>query len=56
MIKIISTSKSVLVEVNNQHTIGTYSTEEKAISVLDMIQNAKLANAAIFAMPQDNEI
>lgn len=27
-----------LIEVNRQHTIGTYSTEEKAIKVLDMIQ------------------
>lgn len=40
MIKVVSLSNGHLVEVNSQHTIGTYSTEEKAIKVLDMIQDA----------------
>lgn len=49
-----------LIEVNRQHTIGTYSTEEKAIKVLDMIENAYKNQAFIdgvgFRMPQDSEV
>ena len=37
MIKIVTNSQDYFVEVNSQHTIGTYSTEEKAIKVLDEI-------------------
>ena len=35
--------------------VGTYSTEEKAIKVLDMIQNA-YGNEFVFQMPQDSEV
>lgn len=38
MIKVVTNSQEFFVEVNSQHTIGTYSTEAKAIKVLDMIQ------------------
>ena len=50
-----------------QEVIGTYSTEEKAVKVLDMIQNAYCnANCyfcsngyvqnVVFNMPQDSEV
>lgn len=60
-----------LIEVNRQHTIGTYSTEEKAIKVLDMIceeykkpdmwaeyscNEMVIHNKTIFQMPQDSEV
>ena len=70
MIKVVSISNGHLVEVNSQHTIGTYSTKEKAIKVLDMIQDdylycerckARGEEAGsippfIFQMPQDSEV
>lgn len=41
-------------------TIGTYSTEEKAIKVLDMIENAHgniaFTDEIVFRMPQDSEV
>ena len=40
MLKVVTNSQKYFVEVNSQHTIGTYSAEEKAIKVLDMIQDA----------------
>ena len=37
--------------------IGEYSTEEKAIKVLDMIQNAYLSKMVmVFQMPKDSEV
>ena len=38
--------------------IGTYSTEEKAIKVLDMIQNnfEDYIKNVVFQMPQDEEV
>ena len=37
--------------------IGEYSTEEKAIKVLDMIQNAYLSKMVmVFQMPRDSEV
>lgn len=40
-------------------TLGTYSTKEKAISVLDMIENefkSELCKHRVFQMPQDSEV
>lgn len=60
-----------IVEVNWQHSIGRYSTEEKAVKVLDMIQNKYfehmtleqngtitgiLEKPKVFLMPQDSEV
>lgn len=72
MISVVTNSQDYFVEVNSQHTIGTYSTEEKAIKVLDMIQDAYLCTteivlskdeickcfprATVFQMPQDSEV
>lgn len=69
MIKVVTNSQEYFVEVNSQHTIGTYSTEEKAIKVLDMICEAyqkcqdcksglrKIADTDfVFQMPQDFEV
>lgn len=39
MIRAVTDSQRHYIEVNSQHTIGTYSTEEKTIKVLDMIRN-----------------
>ena len=39
--------------------IGAYSTEEKAIKVLDMIQNefqSEIRKHRVFQMPQDSEV
>lgn len=40
--------------------IGTYSTEEKAIKVLDMIEDAcrniAFTDGIVFQMPQDSEV
>lgn len=70
MIKIVTNSQDYFVEVNSQHTIGTYSTEEKAIKVLDEIcafaNGIHFENIAtdqcgrldgiVFQMPQDSEV
>lgn len=68
MIRVVSNFPEFLIEVNSQHVIGTYSTEEKAIKVLDMIQGAynhietmKIDKCALrdnhyFQMPADNEV
>lgn len=68
MIGIVTNSQDFFVDVNGQHCIGVYSTEEKAIKVLDMIQKAynsietmKIDKGAwrdnhYFEMPQDNEV
>ena len=68
MIRILPTIESeYVVEVNSQRVIGVYSTEEKAIKVLDMIQDAyEEANSVctmsgfvantVFQMPQDSEV
>ena len=57
-----------IIEVNKQKNIGTYSTEEKAIKVLDMICNFYAEHLeelkcdeppfvrAFFTMPQDSEV
>ena len=51
-----------IIEVNSQKTIGTYSTEEKAIKVLDMIEdayvncNCNYVHNDVFQMPQDDEV
>lgn len=36
--------------------LGVYSTEEKALKVLDIIQNAILTDFIVFQMPQDDEV
>jgi hypothetical protein len=36
--------------------LGTYSTEEKAIKVLDMIQSAYLQECLCIQIPQDSEV
>jgi len=36
--------------------IGEYSTEEKAIKVLDMICEKAFVQANVFQMPQDSEV
>jgi hypothetical protein len=36
--------------------IGTYSTKEKAIKVLDMICEKAFVQANVFQMPQDSEV
>lgn len=63
MINVVSISNGHLVEVNSQHTIGIYSTEEKAIKVLDMIEDAykdfrggNIYEHSVFQMPQDDEV
>ena len=60
MIKVVSLSNEHLVEVNSQYTIGVYSTEEKAIKVIDMIfedyRNLQFVDATRFQMPQDDEV
>jgi hypothetical protein len=40
-------------------TLGVYSTEEKAIRVMDMIQNefqSEICKHRVFQMPQDSEV
>ena len=60
MIRVVSLTDKHLVEVNSQHTIGVYSTEEKAIKVIDMIfedyRNLQFVDATRFQMPQDSEV
>ena len=70
MISVTTNSQNYFVEVNSQKTIGTYSTEEKAIKVLDMIQSAycrtedvksgavqaQKQDSFCFDMPQDSEV
>ena len=69
MIRVVSNFPEFLIEVNSQHVIGTYSTEEKAIKVLDMIQDKYLncnresmagcfgfVKNTVFQMPADNEV
>ena len=62
MISVTTNSQNYFVEVNSQKTIGTYSTEEKAIKVLDMICDACRntafidEQAVVFYMPQDSEV
>ena len=71
MLKVVTNSQEYFVEVNSQHTIGIYSTEEKAIKVLDMICNRYaepisqaivsdeetfIYQNSIFQMPQDEEV
>jgi len=45
-----------IVEVNWQHSIGRYSTEEKAVKVLDIICEKAFVQANVFQMPQDSEV
>ena len=40
---------------NKEFILGRYSTEKKAIKVLDKIQNA-YGNEFVFQMPQDSEV
>ena len=56
MIRVVSLSNEHLVEVNSQHTIGIYSTEEKAIKVLDMMCYNNFWCQDVFQMPQDDEV
>lgn len=70
MIRVVKTIEyEYIVEVNRQKNIGVYSTEEKAIKVLDMIQKAYKGNRVeevyhegseyfrpVFQMPQDSEV
>ena len=37
-------------------TIGTYSSKEKALKVMEMIRKAYMNNELCFYMPQDNEV
>lgn len=55
--RIITNYEIVCYPFENSHCIlGTYSTKEKALKVLDMIQNAILIDYIVFQMPQDNEV
>ena len=70
MISVTTNSQNYFVEVNSQKTIGTYSTEEKAIKVLDMIcafyirmvdvtnniVQATKEDSYVFQMPADEEV
>lgn len=63
MIRVVTNSQDYFVEVNSQHTIGTYSTEEKAIKVLNAIErkysgivSELFENTKVFQMPQDSEV
>ena len=56
MIGVVTNSQDYFVEVNSQHTIGVYSTEEKAIKVLDMITTNYERRWEVFQMPQDSEV
>lgn len=38
------------------YVLGTYSTKEKALKVLDMIEKKIMYNEELFGMPQDNEV
>lgn len=50
------------IRTSTHNPIGTYSTEEKAVKVLDMIEDAcrNMAfideQAVVFRMPQDSEV
>ena len=56
MIKVVTNSQEFMVEVNSQHVIGTYSTEEKATKVLDMIQQkfCDYGKNGVFNMPSND--
>jgi len=41
---------------NDSDTLGIYSTEEKAMKVLDMIQNVYKHESRMFIMPADQEV
>lgn len=71
-LSVVEIAKRYEIIDNNGNTVATYSTEEKAIKVLDMIQNAYLQTtevhlsentigrclprAVVFQMPQDSEV
>lgn len=68
--KLDNTQKEVYSVVTEKMMLGEYSSEEKALKVLDMIEelyiemwrvengvdNAKKASESVFTMPQDDEI
>lgn len=60
MINVTTNSLRYFVEVNSQKLIGTYSTEEKAIKVLDMIEdacrNVAFTDGVVFRMPADEDV
>ena len=60
MISVTTNSLKYFVEVNSQKVIGTYSTEEKAVKVLDMIEDAhrsmSFTDGVVFRMPADEDV
>ena len=45
-----------MIVVDSISLLGEYSTEEKAIKVLDMICEKVFVQANVFQMPQDSEV
>ena len=45
-----------MIVVDSISLLGEYSTEEKAIKVLDMICEKAFVKANVFQMPQDSEV
>lgn len=59
LIDIIDSCKNTKHITADGMILGTYSTEEKAIKVLDMIQEQyqlSIHNCNVFQMPQDSEV
>lgn len=56
----VDVGRNIFAFINNDKAepivIGTYSTEEKALKVLDAIQNAILIDFIVFQMPQNDEV
>lgn len=48
--------KGAVIYVNNLYPAGEYSTAEKALKVLDMIQEAYVNGHIDYQMPADSEV
>lgn len=48
--------KGAVIYVNNLYPVGEYSTAEKALKVLDMIQEAYVNGHIDYQMPADSEV
>lgn len=48
--------KGAVIYVNNLYPAGEYSTAEKALKVLDMIQEAYINGHIDYQMPEDSEV
>lgn len=56
MIRITTNTQDYFIEVNSQHDIGIYSSEEKAIKVMNMIQDAYVQKCLFIQLPKDCEV